>query len=454
MLPHSTSGSEPSPFPASERSFCGQAEEALKFETDFVQLAARFATPGGGGLSPELSADLALEIVLHQIVEQACLATGANGAAIVLPRDGEMVCRASSGSTAPALGSRLDTSSGLSSECAKTLRTQRCGDVLTDTRADVEASERLGVRSVLVMPLLCGEELVGFFELFSSRPFAFGDRDERALEALAGHALANLDRASRPLPLTEKSSASGAAAAAAEEDASQDRTDFFTLVLAAAVVLCAVLLGVLVGRHLRLQKGMLRTDPVVAPSTAIRTSGTVNPLGNVNPAPDKAQGARPSVQPSISAKSGDNSSVPPGSLQVFENGKEVFRLPASSGASTTAPPSSGGGASPTSSLEPAKNEQVEVEEPAPSATAGNLLYRVEPEYPEEARRQGIQGAVVLDVYISPAGVVNDIHQVSGPPQLAQAAVAAVKQWRFKPRTQNGQGIPMETRITLNFRLPQ
>ena len=286
MLPHTTSGSQPSqPFlPSSEESRQGKAEEDFKFETDVVELAARFTAPGGGGLSPELSADLALEIVLNQIVEQACLATGANGAAIVLPRDGEMVCRASSGPTAPALGSRLDTSSGLSSECARTLRTQRCGDVLTDTRADIAASQRLGVRSVLVMPLLRGNELSGFFELFSSQPFAFGDRDERTLEALASRALSNLDRASRPLPLTQNSSASSHMEGLADDDVARSRGGYVTLVLAGAVVLCAVLLGVLVGRHLQLQKATVQTSAGVPLSVAVRASGTQNPVGNPTPA--------------------------------------------------------------------------------------------------------------------------------------------------------------------------
>jgi TonB family protein len=105
-----------------------------------------------------------------------------------------------------------------------------------------------------------------------------------------------------------------------------------------------------------------------------------------------------------------------------------------------------------SSLEPEKNEQV-VELP-PGVAESNLLYRVEPEYPEEARQQGIQGAVVLELHIGTDGTVEDVQLVSGPAQLAQAATAAVRQWRFKPRRQNGQAVRMQTRITLNFRLPQ
>ena len=82
-----------------------------------------------------------------------------------------------------------------------------------------------------------------------------------------------------------------------------------------------------------------------------------------------------------------------------------------------------------------------------------MLYRVEPEYPDEARQQGIQGQVVLEVRTDPEGAVEDIQLVSGPPQLAQAAIAAVLQWRFQPRIQNGQPVGVKSRITLDFRLP-
>ncbi|MFZ0299262.1 MAG: hypothetical protein WAM13_13005, partial [Candidatus Sulfotelmatobacter sp.] len=62
----------------------GAAEAANPGDWDLGELAAKFAEHGGGRVSPEISAELALQIVLNEIVEQACLATGASGAAIVL----------------------------------------------------------------------------------------------------------------------------------------------------------------------------------------------------------------------------------------------------------------------------------------------------------------------------------------------------------------------------------
>jgi len=45
-----------------------------------------------------------------------------------------------------------------------------------------------------------------------------------------------------------------------------------------------------------------------------------------------------------------------------------------------------------------------------------------------------------------------VHLLSGPKELAQAAVDAVRQWRYKPFVINGEPIEMETRATLNFKL--
>src|SRR5580700_797460 len=171
-------------------------------ESDLGELAALFATHSGGGLSIAASADLALEIVLNEIVEQACVATGATGAAIVLVRDGEMVCHASSGANAPELGAPIGGESGLTAECIRTRQLQRCDDALADPRADAEASRSLGVRSVLIVPLLRRSELVGLLEVFSARPAAFGDRDEHTLEVLGQRILNNLERASQPLTLS------------------------------------------------------------------------------------------------------------------------------------------------------------------------------------------------------------------------------------------------------------
>ncbi len=453
MLQPSTSEPDPSkPILSATGVLRAQPDDA-RFETDLAQLAARFAQ-SGTGLSPELSTDLALEIVLNEVVEQACLTTGATGAAIALERDGEMVCRASSGATSPALGSRLDSASRLSGECIRTHRTQRSDDVLADARVDPAASQRLGVRSVMVMPLLRGDEVAGLFELFSSLPHAFGERDERTLEALAVRVLSSLECAAHPLPpqnepvlLPEIQEI----IPEIPENSPERGTDFVSWALRGAVLVCTVMLALLLGRHLGTPKTMLRPHPV-APPSAVSPAPTVisPPLDAITAGKQEGTAA---AQPSAPAK-GKERAVPPGSLQVFENGKEIFRMPPGQGETEQNPaesssPALGSGLPRASSAEPEK-----VVELSPTMAEGSLLHRVEPEYPEDARQQQIQGAIVLDVHIGGDGAVQDVQINSGPPELAQASIDAVMQWRFKPRRANGRPVPMETRITLNFRLPQ
>src|ERR1700756_4364732 len=152
----------------------------LPSDAEIRGLTNTLAANGGGAASK----DLALDLVLNQIVEQACLATGATGAAIALTRDGEMVCRATTGRTAPDLGVRLDNA-GFSAECLRVGTLQRCDDTETDPRVDAAACRLLGVRSILVVPLWYWGEFMGILEIFSPRPNAFGERDEQTLQALA-----------------------------------------------------------------------------------------------------------------------------------------------------------------------------------------------------------------------------------------------------------------------------
>src|SRR6201981_3896859 len=149
-------------------------------DAELRTLTDTLAASGGGSSSK----DLALDLVLNQIVEQACLATGATGAAIALLRNGEMVCRATTGRNAPDLGVRLDNA-GFSAECLRIGTLQRCDDTETDPRVDSSACRLLGVRSILVVPLWYWGEFMGIFEIFSPRPNAFGERDEQTLQALA-----------------------------------------------------------------------------------------------------------------------------------------------------------------------------------------------------------------------------------------------------------------------------
>jgi TonB family protein len=83
-----------------------------------------------------------------------------------------------------------------------------------------------------------------------------------------------------------------------------------------------------------------------------------------------------------------------------------------------------------------------------------LVHNVEPSYPREAAAQKIQGPVVLQATIARDGTVEDLKIVRGYFVLSRAAIAAVKQWRFKPYMQNGRAAEVRTTITVNFGRPQ
>jgi protein TonB len=82
----------------------------------------------------------------------------------------------------------------------------------------------------------------------------------------------------------------------------------------------------------------------------------------------------------------------------------------------------------------------------------NLIHDVPPQYPPEAGRTRLEGAVVLMAVISQDGSVKDVRVESGLPIFAQAAIDAVKQWRYKPYLIDGEPVEVDSRITINFTL--
>ena len=82
----------------------------------------------------------------------------------------------------------------------------------------------------------------------------------------------------------------------------------------------------------------------------------------------------------------------------------------------------------------------------------NLVYDVAPKYPPEAGQARIEGTVVLLAVIRKDGTVEDVRVESGLPMLAQAAIEAVKQWRYRPYLLNGEPVEINSQITINFTL--
>ena len=81
---------------------------------------------------------------------------------------------------------------------------------------------------------------------------------------------------------------------------------------------------------------------------------------------------------------------------------------------------------------------------------GNLIQRVQPLYPPLARQARIQGQVILRAVIRRDGMIENLQVLSGHPMLVQAAIDAVKQWRYRPYSLNGEPVEVETQVTVNF----
>jgi GAF domain-containing protein len=144
--------------------------------------------------------EIDLEPGISIIAEKAQTLTGATGAAIALRRGNEIVCRARTGRTAPDIGVRLQTDSGLSAECVRTGEVLLCNDAESNPRVDWASCRRMGVRSILVAPLRHFRRTLGVFEVLSSTPHAFDNNDVATMQFLSGMMVATISRLSSLQP--------------------------------------------------------------------------------------------------------------------------------------------------------------------------------------------------------------------------------------------------------------
>ncbi|HVT17905.1 MAG TPA: energy transducer TonB [Thermoanaerobaculia bacterium] len=114
-------------------------------------------------------------------------------------------------------------------------------------------------------------------------------------------------------------------------------------------------------------------------------------------------------------------------------------------------------AAPSASPSPAAEAQAGAgrQEPDGSVTRPQVIERtrVLPEYPPEAQRARLEGEVVVKAEIDEHGTVASVEVLHGLPLgLEEAAVAAVRRWRFKPATRRGQPVRVYYVLTVSFRL--
>lgn len=82
----------------------------------------------------------------------------------------------------------------------------------------------------------------------------------------------------------------------------------------------------------------------------------------------------------------------------------------------------------------------------------NLIHKVQPVYPPEAKANNVKGEVVLQCLIGKDGSVTNLKVVSGHPWLAQSALDAVRQWKYRPFLLNGEPVEIETSVKVRFHL--
>ncbi len=399
------------------------------------------------GFPPELALDLALQ----DLVVCAASLTHASAAALALARGNEMVCRAATGLQAPDLGVPLNTRDGLSGACLRTRQPQLCSDAESDPLVDAAAARRLGIRSMLIVPVLDEDAIAGVLEVFSPDPGAFTSEHQSVLESLAsdcarilqGVAEARIHRPSESAfasivapSETEESSGPDVPPAALESAPSPVPSrsyDPWTLVLGMLAVLAAVGLSFLIGfRTGWLRAPLSHIRPQLSPPVSVTTQESPLP-----PAPPVQSSA-----PRHSVPASSTAGAKPEELVVYDHGKVIFRMK----------PVTKKGDAVIAASERARLKSARVWL-APEQAERRLRSRIEPTYPPDALAAHRSGEVVLEILVAEDGSVASIRTLSGDPALAAAAADAVRNWRYEPYRSHQRPTPFQTDVTLTFSLP-
>lgn len=148
-------------------------------------------------LTALVTSGLETAAVMKEVAERAALLTGAPGAVVELAEGDEMVYRAVSGIASGTLGLRLKRASSLSGLCVEQEIPLNCEDASTDSRVDRDACERVGVASMICVPLLHGGHAVGVLKVLSREKHAFNDGHAQTLRLLASVIASSLSNAGR-----------------------------------------------------------------------------------------------------------------------------------------------------------------------------------------------------------------------------------------------------------------
>ncbi len=450
--------------------------------------------------------DHRLDPLLETIADAARRLTGASGAALAMWKDGAMVCRARSGKTAPALGTRLSADTGISGECLRTGKTQHCIDTEHNPLVDAEVCRSLGLRSIAVSPIQGWREINGILEVFSTQPAAFTEAHIVLLEQLAS--LAERARALQPRDAspTAPKPPSAAVKASGLLPASDRVGDVALAFIGAPRRSRALVLGVLGLLAISLMAlviwlGWRGADEADAksrarPPNSISSSVTTVTADSHRPPNDRDSALKPNPggellfasrgKPAAGApvkfaskvdviavqrtpldrKSSPTDSAVPQAAPNSQldsrsdpppNGSRPSDSDPTNAASSEPPPITPTLTNP-SSLNTVLSTKTSVPAPSPpisiGISGGQLLSKTLPAYPNQARQQRLEGTVILTALVMEDGSLTDIKVIKGSPLLARSAVDAVKTWRYQPFQLDGKPIQGETKITIDFKFPK
>jgi TonB family protein len=421
--------------------------------------------------------DLCLDLVLNELVVRAAEATHASAAAIALTRGDEMVCRAATGELAPDLGVPLSTRDGLSGACLQTRQPQLSVDTEFDPRVDPAVSRRIGIRSILIVPIFESTDgnntggkntdgknnvgtnkdrnapFAGVLEVFSSSPAAFSHADQKRLEGFAEdcvrirRAAADLSQR-KPIPPAISPEVLPAEGLLPDTPRTLRRPyETWTLALGALAILATISVSFLIGSRI----GWLRAGGFNAQSaqstpagTRAETGSTVGARARASAKSADAKSTRAAIAKSTTAR------APEDELVVYEKGKVVFRMKPA----PAQPDRNKSGGDPiveaSSTTRMARFQSIWL---APSQAESRLLSRTEPQYPAEALAEHRVGNVVLEVQVAEDGSVASVRALSGDPLLTPAAADAVRNWRYQPYRLHDRPAQFQTDVTLSFALP-
>ena len=245
-----------------------------------------------------LSLALEPDAALRLVAERTIAFTTATGCAVAVLDGDAMVCRASAGNDAPPLGATFHAGSGFSGECVRRKTMLRCDDAETDPHVDRESCRALGIRSMLAVPLVSGDSVVGLIEVFSPKHDAFRDRDEEVLTRMAEFALVIVEPA-------HETTADSTTSIPFAENLKPDVHRFHfqkahAIILVVAFALAALILGYLLAQRL------FSPAPKTVSNAALTTPATPQPVALKN-APAASSQATTLDQLRVAAERGDAS---------------------------------------------------------------------------------------------------------------------------------------------------